>query len=104
MNTRQKPISPVIRTDAKPLPENPFRALREELRLDRAEFATLVAGLSGGSISAKAIQTWEEDHAFPRDHNLEAVIRLAERNRYPLSYRTLISYRRARRNGGPEVV
>lgn len=74
-----RPFGPNERPDAKPLSENAIRRFREELRLDRPEFAELV------DISIDSLRVWEKGASEPRVHSAVKIIEAAERNHYPLT-------------------
>lgn len=94
MASRKRPIPPLTRPDGNPPHDNPVRALREELRLNRHEFARLVSEVGGKRVSVGAIRTWEDGMVFPRPDHLDVLIEVAERNRFPLSHRAMRAHRK----------
>lgn len=89
MAATPRPLPPITRPDGKPPHENPIRALREELRLSRQEFAQLLTERAGKKVSVGAVRTWEDGVVFPRNTHLDAIFEVAERNRFPLSHRAM---------------
>lgn len=76
-------FGPNQRPDAKPLAENAIRRFREELRMDRPEFADLVG------VNIDTLRVWESGSSRPRPHSAMKVIEVAERNYYPLSLKDI---------------
>jgi DNA-binding transcriptional regulator YiaG len=71
---------PNERADSAPLNSNAVRRFREELRLNRKEFASLVG------VSPATLRVWElRNNSRPSGPTLLRLIDLAERNEYPLS-------------------
>ena len=76
-------FGPNKRPDAKPLADNAIRRFREELRMDRPEFAELV------SANIDTLRVWESGSSHPRPAAAMRIIEVAERNSYPLSLRDI---------------
>lgn len=71
---------PNQRADSAPLNTNHVRRFREELRLNRKEFAALVG------VSPATLRVWElPNNSRPSGRTLLKLIALADRNGYPLS-------------------
>lgn len=71
---------PNQRPDSAPLNPNAVRRFREELRLNRKEFAALVG------VSPATLRVWElKNNSRPSGPTLLRLIELAEKNNYPLS-------------------
>ena len=78
------PFGPNERPDAKPLADNAIRRFREELRLDRPEFAQML------DLSVDSLRVWEKGSSEPRVHSAMKIVQCAERNHYPLTITDLI--------------
>ena len=72
-------FGPNERPDAIPPHDNVIRRFREELRMDRPEFADLV----GAKIDT--LRVWEGGSSKPRGPAALKIIEIAERNEYPLN-------------------
>lgn len=72
------PFGPNERPDAIPPHSNVIRRFREELRMDRPEFAELV----GAKIDT--LRVWEAGKSAPRAQAALKIIQVAQRNDYPL--------------------
>lgn len=72
---------PNERPDAAPAHPNAIRRFREELRLTREEFADLL------EVKVETLRTWEALKGGSKPHGDIALrmIRLAQRNNYPLT-------------------
>lgn len=70
---------PNERPDATPPHSNAIRRFREELRMDRPEFASLVEA------KIDTLRVWEADKSRPRGPAALKMIAVAERNDYPLT-------------------
>ena len=73
------PFGPNDRPDAKPLADNVIRRFREELRMDRPEFAELV------DAKVDSLRVWEKGSSKPRTEAAMRIVQVAERNNYPLT-------------------
>ncbi len=73
------PFGPNERPDAKPLSDNAIRRFREELRMDRPEFADLI------DANVDTLRVWEKGSSKPRAQSAMRIIEIAERNYYPLT-------------------
>lgn len=74
---------PVNRPDQEPRHPNPIRRFREELRLDRPAFAKLC------EVSTSTVRAWERVDptvCMPRPVSGLKLIKLAKRNKYPLTF------------------
>jgi len=70
---------PTDRPDSKPPHQNVIRRFREELRLDRHEFADLL------EVNVDTLRVWEtEGKSRPRAPAALRIIEVASRNEYPL--------------------
>ena len=70
---------PSTRPDSAPPHTNPIRRFREELRLNRQEFADLLEE------NVESLRVWETDgKSKPRPDRALKIVALAERNDYPL--------------------
>jgi DNA-binding transcriptional regulator YiaG len=69
---------PNKRKDATPPHQNVIRRFREELRMDRPDFAELV----GAKIDT--LRVWEAGKSKPRGPAALKIIEIASRNDYPL--------------------
>lgn len=70
---------PNDRTDAKPPHQNVIRRFREELRMDRIEFAVLL------DAKIDTLRVWEAGKSKPRGAAAIKIIEVAGRNEYPMS-------------------
>lgn len=78
------PYGPTKRPDSKTPHPNPIRRFREELRLDRHEFAELI------SANIDTLRVWEtEGKSKPRAQAAMRIIEIASRNDYPLTLQDL---------------
>ena len=73
------PFGPNVRPDAKPPHENVIRRFREELRMDRPEFADLL------DVKIDTLRVWEAGKSRPRGPAALKIIEVASRNDYPLT-------------------
>lgn len=73
-----KPYGPSERTDSVPPHDNVIRRFREELRMDRKQFAELIEA------NIDTLRVWEASKSFPRPQSAIRIIEVAERNDYPL--------------------
>ena len=76
------PCTPIMRRpDSAPLHDNPIRRFREELRLNRTEFAKVVG------FPENTLRAYErDDYAIcPGGKRMGQLIQLAKNNKYPLS-------------------
>lgn len=73
------PYPPNERPDAVPLHENAIRRFREELRMDRQQFADLVEA------NIDTLRVWEAGKSLPRAPAALKIIQIASRNDYPLA-------------------
>ena len=74
------PFGPNERADAKPPHHNVIRRFREELRMDRNEFADLLA------VNVDTLRVWETDgKSRPRGRAALKIVEYAKRNEYPMS-------------------
>lgn len=73
------PFGPNQRPDAKPLHPNVIRRFREELRLDRREFADLL------EVNVDTLRVWEASKSKPRGPAALKIVQVAQRNNYPLN-------------------
>lgn len=80
-----RPFGPNERPDAKPLADNAIRRFREELRMDRPEFAELL------DITTHSLRVWEKGTSKPRAESVMKIIEVAERNHYPLTMADIFS-------------
>lgn len=75
---------PTQRTDSKLPHPNPIRRFREELRLDRHEFAELI------NANIDTLRVWEtQGRSKPRAQAAMRIIEVASRNDYPLTLQDL---------------
>ena len=74
-----KAYGPNERPDAAPLHDNAIRRFREELRMDRPEFAELI------DASIDTLRVWETGRSKPRAPAAMKIIEVAHRNYYPLT-------------------
>jgi len=72
------PYGPNERPDATPLHNNAIRRFREELRMDRQQFASLVEA------NIDTLRVWEGGKSLPRARAALKIIEIASRNDYPL--------------------
>ena len=73
------PYGPTQRPDSKPPHPNAIRRLREELRMDRQEFADLL------KVKVDTLRVWEtKGKSRPRGPAAMKIVEVAERNDYPL--------------------
>lgn len=70
---------PNERPDANPPHDNVIRRFREELRMDRPEFADLIEA------KIDTLRVWEAGKSKPRGPAAMRIVEIAERNDYPLS-------------------
>ena len=70
---------PNERPDATPPHQNVIRRFREELRMDRPEFAKLI------DANIDTLRVWEANKSRPRGPAAMRIIQIAERNDYPLA-------------------
>lgn len=73
------PYGPNLRPDAKPPHDNVIRRFREELRMDRPEFADLL------DVKIDTLRVWEAGKSRPRGPAALKIIEVASRNDYPLT-------------------
>lgn len=73
------PYGPNQRPDAKPPHDNVIRRFREELRMDRPEFADLL------EVKIDTLRVWEAGKSKPRGPAAMKIVQVAERNDYPLT-------------------
>jgi transcriptional regulator with XRE-family HTH domain len=74
---------PVRRPDAAERHPNPIRRFREELRLERLKFGGLL------NVGVSTLRAWErvdDTVCMPRGDALMAIIHLAKRNKYPITF------------------
>lgn len=69
---------PNHRPDANPPHQNAIRRLREELRMDRPEFAELL------DVKIDTLRVWEAGKSKPRGPAAMKIVKIANRNYYPL--------------------
>ncbi len=83
-----KTKKPLVRPDSKAPHPNPVRAFREELRLNRDEFATLVG------IKLETERAWEQERrpVMPTGPRLTKLLACARRNFYPLGLKEIEDY------------
>ena len=74
---------PNERPDAVPPHTNVIRRFREELRMDRQEFAELI------DANIDTLRVWEADKSKPRAPAAMKIIEVASRNDYPLTMEDL---------------
>jgi DNA-binding transcriptional regulator YiaG len=72
------PYGPNERPDATPPHNNAIRRFREELRMDRPEFAVLI------DAKIDTLRVWEAGKSKPRGAAAMKIIEVAQRNDYPL--------------------
>jgi len=72
------PYGPNERPDANPPHQNAIRRFREELRMDRPEFAVLIEA------KLDTLRVWEAGKSMPRAPAALKIIEVASRNDYPL--------------------
>jgi len=72
------PYGPTIRPDALPPHSNVIRRFREELRMNRPEFAILL------EVNIDTLRVWEADKSKPRGPSALRIIEVAARNDYPM--------------------
>lgn len=73
------PYGPTQRADSKPPHPNPIRRFREELRMDRREFADLL------DVKVDTLRVWETaGKSRPRGQSALRIVEVAQRNDYPL--------------------
>ncbi len=72
-------FGPNERPDAIPPHPNVIRRFREELRMDRPEFADLL------NVKIDTLRVWEAGKSRPRGETAMKIIQVAERNSYPLT-------------------
>ena len=70
---------PTTRPDSAPLHVNAIRRYREELRLDRREFADLL------DLNIDTLRVWEAGASKPRAPAALHIIASATRNNYPMT-------------------
>lgn len=73
------PYGPNERPDANPPHQNVIRRFREELRMDRPEFADLL------DVKIDTLRVWEAGKSYPRAPAAMKIVSVAERNDYPLT-------------------
>jgi len=74
------PYGPSLRPDAKPPHPNTIRRFREELRMDRHEFAELLG------VNVDTLRVWEtEGKSKPRGPAALKIVEYAKRNDYPMT-------------------
>lgn len=73
------PYGPNERPDAIPPHTNVIRRFREELRMDRPEFADLL------EVKIETLRVWEAGKSKPRGPAAMKIVQVAERNDYPLT-------------------
>ncbi len=73
------PFGPNERPDANPPHSNVIRRFREELRMDRPEFADLIEA------KIDTLRVWEAGKSNPRGPAALTIIAVADRNDYPMS-------------------
>lgn len=73
------PYGPNERPDANPPHNNVIRRFREELRMDRPEFAILL------DVKIDTLRVWEAGKSKPRGPAAMKIVQVAERNDYPLT-------------------
>lgn len=73
------PYGPNVRPDSVPPHQNVIRRFREELRMDRREFADLL------EVNVDTLRVWEtEGKSKPRGPAALRIVEVAKRNDYPL--------------------
>ncbi len=78
------PYGPTERADSKEPHPNPIRRFREELRMDRHEFADLL------EVKVDTLRVWEtKGRSRPRGKTAMRIIEIAERNDYPLDIKEI---------------
>lgn len=70
---------PNERPDAIPPHQNVIRRFREELRMDRKEFAELI------DANIDTLRVWEASKSQPRAPAALKIIEIAKRNEYPMT-------------------
>ena len=73
------PYGPSERPDAIPPHQNAIRRFREELRMDRNEFADLL------DVKLDTLRVWEAGKSKPRGPAAIKIVEAAGRNDYPMS-------------------
>lgn len=76
-------FGPNSRPDAIPPHTNAIRRFREELRMDRKQFADLI------DANIDTLRVWESNKGNPRAPAAMKIIKIAERNDYPLTMEDL---------------
>lgn len=87
----RKPFGPAQRPDAAPLHDNVIRRFREELRLDRKEFAELL------DVNIDTLRVWESGSSKPRGPAALKITTVAENNHYPLTIDNIFDQPRVRK-------
>ena len=77
------PYGPNEQPDAVPLSDNVIRRFREELRMDRPEFADLIEA------KIDTLRVWEAGKSKPRGPAALKIIEVADRNDYPLTIKDI---------------
>lgn len=73
------PYGPTERPDSKTPHPNVIRRFREELRLDRREFASLL------EVNVDTLRVWEtQGKSKPRGSAALKIVEIADRNDYPM--------------------
>jgi DNA-binding transcriptional regulator YiaG len=81
-----RPIPPNERPDSAILHINAVRRFREELRLNRHNFASLL------DVNVDTLRVWETPGASkPRGASAIKIVELAEKNHYPMSLEDIFS-------------
>lgn len=73
------PFGPNVRPDANPPHDNVIRRFREELRMDRKEFAELL------DVNVDTLRVWEAGKSKPRGPAALKIVQVAANNFYPLN-------------------
>lgn len=88
---------PSERADSAPLHSNVVRRFREELRLDRKQFAELL------ETNIDTLRVWESGASKPRGPAAMKIVEIAKRNKYPMTIDEIFeSPRPPKRNGKDE--
>jgi len=75
-----EPYGPSLRPDSNPLHENAIRRFREELRMDRPEFADLL------ECNVDTLRVWETaGKSRPRGEAALKIVSVATHNDYPMT-------------------
>lgn len=84
MKEQFEPVGPSQRPDSAPIHPNRIRAFREELRLDREQFCTLI----GAAVDTE--RGWESGASIPKGAAALKIFNLAQKNFYPLTMEDIL--------------